>query len=281
MDGPIALSGGVSEQRVHGHGWNRDLGPVGASERQRLGRVRVERIRPGRLEVDGVGQGDAGVGGDVGRLQDLGDATLRPFARPLVDDLPGRLGVLYVIEKPDAGAELGAQGIEEGLLEGHALLREDGVGDIKLLNRCLAGFVRSGIRIIRLEVRIVVGGLGLQFLDQGHDLARLPGRAEVVENLVHLGCGLTASPGADHGQGEGDARRGSAQVAARVELAEQVHSEVVDLTAGQCAIVVGRGRQRGRAHGSREFWRRGPRGAWRGLERRRWRGLECRPRRRA
>ena len=141
--------------QIAGHGRHRDLGPVGASERQRLGLVRVEPVQPAGLQVDGVHQEDARHRVDVAFLQDLRDAALGRIARPLVDDEAGHLGVVLVVEKPDAGPEPGAERVEVRLLQAHALLREDRAGDTELVHRLHGGVVGSGRRIGRVPLRIV------------------------------------------------------------------------------------------------------------------------------
>ena len=161
------------------HRRNRDLGSHGSGERQVLGRAGLELVHPDRLEIDGVGQGDARCRVDVSRGQNVRDSPLGSQICPLVDRLAG-LGIVPVVDESDAGAEPGTQRVEVGGLKVHAVLREDRVRNVQFNDGLFAGVIRGRRRIGRVEVRVVVEGRVPERFEERHGLGGLCGRAEAV-----------------------------------------------------------------------------------------------------
>ena len=69
------------------------VGPAGEMERCRCGQLRVEAVRPLRVEVDRVGEHQRGLDREIARLEQIRDLAVRVVAEPVVDGRGGRVRV--------------------------------------------------------------------------------------------------------------------------------------------------------------------------------------------
>ena len=112
---------------------------VGAVDVERLvlrARLR-ERVRPARLQIDGVGEHERGQPIDAALRQQIADLVARLPGHPLVDRLPRRLRLVGEVEPLDRSAEVLLAERDEPGNELRRLVGPQAVGDGEL-RRALA-----------------------------------------------------------------------------------------------------------------------------------------------
>ncbi len=112
------------------HHRHRDRGIGVAEEGGVVRQFRIEGGLPRSLEVDGVDEGQAGVGGEGAGCEQFGNHVGRFLCHPVVDGEAGRFGSADVVERSQRATEGVLNGGEEVGLQLELLLGKESVGDI-------------------------------------------------------------------------------------------------------------------------------------------------------
>ena len=116
-----------------------------------------ERVGPGTLEIDRVGQHQPGVQIQASRRQDVLDPVFGLSVNPAVDIAPGSLRAGLEVRLVEAGLVIALADVQESREEGMALLRPQGIGEAQLDAFLVVGLVELSLQLTKggMELRLV------------------------------------------------------------------------------------------------------------------------------